>query len=332
MSIGAVFGKRLLGVRQRRHLLRCWPRFMSDNAREQMHYDCAIVGAGPAGLSAAIRLKQLSVEKGIDLSVCVVEKGAEVGAHILSGNVFETRALDELFPGWKDLPDGERPPLNTKAAEDSFLVLSESDSIPVPSFLLPSELHNDGNYIISLSQLTRWLAGKAEELGVEIYPGFAASEVLYSAAGKNVRGIATKDAGIAKDGTKKDTYTAGVELIARQTLFAEGARGSCSEELMSHFKLREGKDVQTYGLGIKEVWEIPPEKFRSGFIQHTVGWPLQNSPMSDVFGGTFLYHMEPNLVLVGMVVGLDYKNPYLNPYKGPSPCHYVSVDKMHPPN
>lgn len=281
--------------------------------REQMHYDCVIVGAGPAGLSAAIKLKQQAASTGVPISVCVIDKGSEAGAHILSGNVFEPRALDELFPNLREMPD---LPVMTPAGEDSFLVLpSEKSSISLPHMLLPSQLANHGNYIISLSQLVRWLAKQAEELGVEIYTGFAASEVLYSSDKKSVRGVATKDVGIAKDGTKKDTFTPGIELIARHTLFAEGCRGSCSEEIMSTFNLREGVDVQTYGLGIKEVWEVTPETFQKGLIQHTVGWPLQSSPMSDVFGGTFLYHQEPNLVLLGMVVGLDYKNPYLNPYR-----------------
>ncbi|KAJ1415733.1 hypothetical protein B484DRAFT_434661, partial [Ochromonadaceae sp. CCMP2298] len=232
-----------------------------------MVYDVVCVGAGPAGLCAAIRLKQLSVEQGVDLSVCVIDKGAEVGDHILSGNVFETRALDELFPDW------------------------------------------------------RWLAEQAEEMGVEVeemgvevYAGFAASEVLYGEDG-SVRGVATKEAGVSKDGSVKDTFTLGVELIGRQTLLAEGCRGSCSEEVISRFKLSQDRDIQSYGLGIKEVWEIPEEKCKPGYVQHTLGWPLQHTPTSDVFGGTFLYHMAPNLVLLGMVVGLDYKNPFLNPYK-----------------
>lgn len=279
--------------------------------REKMFFDVVAVGGGPASLSAAIRLKQLAIQNKVDISVCVVEKGAELGAHILSGNVFEPRALNELIPNWKEL----NAPIETLAREDKFMWLNESgSSVAIPHFLLPPQLHNEHNYVLSLSRLVRWLGQQAEELGVEIYPGFAADQVLYDASGA-VCGVATKDVGVARDGSHKDTYARGIELHARQVLFGEGCRGSCSETVISKFNLRHNKQPQTYGLGVKEVWEVPKEVFRSGYIQHTLGYPLQNSLMSKVFGGSFLYHMEPNLVLVGIVVGLDYENTYLSPYK-----------------
>jgi electron-transferring-flavoprotein dehydrogenase len=282
--------------------------------RDAMAYDLLIVGAGPAGLAASIRAKQLAAEKGKDISVLVLEKGSEVGAHILSGNVFEPRALDELFPDWRTMDNG--PPIETEVKEDVFLVLpNETASVPIPSILHPPQLDNHGNYIISLSQLTRWLGEQAEELGVEIYPGFAASEVLYCKDTGAVQGIATRDVGIDKEGKPKDVFARGMEMRARQTLFAEGARGSCSEEIMKKFDLRDGVQPQTYGLGVKEVWTVPENVHQAGFVQHTIGWPLQNDPLAQTFGGSFLYHMKPNLVLVGFVVGLDYENPYLNPYR-----------------
>lgn len=283
-----------------------------------MPYDVLIVGGGPAGLAASIRLKQLCAEKGIDLSVCVVEKGSEIGAHILSGNVFDPRALKELLPDVDDWASALRDMQSSHATpvtEDRFLVLSETSSYTIPNFLLPSQLHNDGNFVISLGQLCRWLASIAEEMGVEIYPGFAASEVVFDDDRKAVRGIATRDVGIGKDGNPKSTFERGMELHARQTLFAEGARGSCSESIISHFNLRANSANQTYGLGVKEVWEVPEENFKPGFVQHTLGYPLQSSILDKNFGGTFLYHQEPNLVLAGLVIGLDYANPYINPYQ-----------------
>ncbi|GAB9462537.1 Electron transfer flavoprotein-ubiquinone oxidoreductase [Globisporangium polare] len=281
-----------------------------NEPREGMDYDVLLVGAGPASLAAAIRLKQLSAEKGTDLSVCIVEKGAEVGSHIVSGNVFEPRALNELLPNWKELD----APISTPVTDDAFMFLSETKSLKLPNFLLPPEQHNHGNYVISLSKLTRWLGAQAEEAGVEIYAGFSASEVLYGDDGA-VKGIATRDVGIGKDGHPKSTFARGMELRGRVTLFGEGCRGSCSEEIMKKFNLREGVQPQTYGLGIKEVWRIPKEQHKPGYVQHTLGWPLQNSAMDKTFGGSFLYHMEDDLVQIGVVIGLDYENPYINPYE-----------------
>ncbi|ETV65262.1 hypothetical protein H257_17980 [Aphanomyces astaci] len=289
-------------------------RYFSDDVfsapREGMDYDVLLVGAGPASLSAAIRIKQLGLEKGTDLSVCVVEKGAEVGSHIVSGNVFEPRALNELIPDWKE----KGAPLDTPVSDDRFLIISKDGSWKLPNFLLPPQQHNHGNYVISLGKLTRWLGAQAEELGVEIYPGFSASEVLYREDG-GVRGIATRDVGINKDGTPKETFARGMELRARVTLFGEGCRGSCSEEVMGKFNLRQHVQPQTYGLGIKEVWRIPKDKHSPGLVQHTLGWPLQSSLLDKTFGGSFLYHMDDDLVQIGLVVGLDYENPYLNPYE-----------------
>ena len=276
---------------------------VAEVERERMEYDFVVVGAGPAGLAAAIRLKQLAAAAGSQLGVCVIEKGSEVGAHILSGAVFEPRALNELIPDWRE----RGAPLNTPAIDDRFLYLTKNRALRLPT---PPTMHNHGNYIISLGNLCRWLASQAEELGVEIYPGFAAAEVLYDDAGR-VRGVATGDMGIGKDGKPTERYTPGVELIARETLFAEGCRGSLTKTLIRRFHLRDGHDPQTYGIGLKELWEVAPERHQPGQVVHTVGWPLDGS----TYGGSFLYHLEDRQVAVGFVIGLDYHNPFLNPFE-----------------
>src|SRR3954466_12668522 len=259
-------------------------------ARESMQYDVVVVGGGPAGLAAAIRIKQLSAET----SVCVLEKGSEVGAHILSGAVMDPRALDELIPDWK----AKGAPLNTPVTEDRFLFLSRNGSVPTPSFLLPACFKNHGNYVVSLGNVTRWLGKQAEELGVEIFPGFAANEILYE--GEKVRGVATGDMGISKKGEKTDAYQPGVELHGSYTLFAEGCRGQLARQLEARYRLREGAGPQVYGLGLKELWDVKPQQHSAGLVVHTAGWPLD----SDTYGGSFLYHQEANQIAVGFVVGL----------------------------
>lgn len=271
--------------------------------RESMAYDVVVVGGGPSGLAAAIRLMQLAGERGEALSVCVLEKGSEIGAHILSGAVIETRALDELLPDWRE----RGAPLHTPATEDRFLVLSAAHARRLPT---PPPMRNDGNYIISLANLCRWLGEQAEALGVEIYPGFAAAEVLYHDDG-SVKGVATGDMGLDRDGSPGPQHTPGVELHARQTVFSEGCRGSLTKTLGERFDLRADADPQTYGLGIKELWEVRPEVHRPGRVIHTVGWPMDRS----TYGGSFLYHLEDRQVAVGFVVGLDYRNPYLSPFE-----------------
>ena len=274
--------------------------------RESMDYDVVIVGAGPAGLAAAIKLKQLAAEQSHEINVCVIEKGSEVGAHILSGAVMDPRALNELLPNWKELGI----PLNTLVAEDKFLFLTETSSMQVPTAMLPGCLQNHGNYVISLGNVCRELGKHAESLGVEIFPGFAAAEVLFDDKG-TVVGVATGDMGIGKDGQPTDAHALGMELRAKYTLFAEGCRGHLGKQLQDKFKLRAGVQPQLYGIGLKELWEIKPEKHTPGLVIHTAGWPLEN----DTYGGSFCYHLEDNLVAIGFVVGLGYTNPYLSPYE-----------------
>lgn len=272
--------------------------------RESMEFDVVIVGGGPAGLSAAIRLRQLAQEAGEELMVCVIEKGSEIGAHTLSGAVVDPKALNELIPDWKD----QGAPMGEPVTENHHWVLSESGKSELPHFMMPPLMSNDGMYTLSLGNLTRWLAEQAEALEVEIYPGFAASEILYHEDGR-VKGVATGDMGIGKDGEKKDSFEPGVELHAKYTLFAEGCRGSLSKDLEGQFKLREGREPQTYGIGIKELWDIDPAKHKGGRVIHTQGWPL-----NDTAGGGFIYHQENNQVAIGFVVTLDYENPHLSPF------------------
>ena len=273
--------------------------------RESMSYDVVIVGAGPSGLAAAIQLKQRAAAAEAEIGVCVLEKGSEVGAHILSGAVLESRGLDELIPDWRD----RDAPIRTPVDDEKFLFLRETGATSIPTGLLPPALKNHGNHIISLGNLCRWLGEQAEALGVEIYPGFAASEILFDEAGI-VKGVATGDMGIGVDGEPTANYAQGIELHARYTFFAEGCRGHLGRQLMDRFDLRAQAEAQTYGIGIKELWEIDPDQHRPGLVMHTAGWPLDAS----TYGGSFLYHLEDNQVAVGFVIGLDYKNPYLSPF------------------
>ena len=270
--------------------------------RESMEFDVVVVGGGPAGLTAAIRVKQQAQTAGKEISVCVLEKGSEIGAHILSGAVVDPIALSELFPDWQD----KGAPLNTPVQEDKFLFLTEKSAFKLPT---PPQMHNTGNFVVSLGELTRWLGEQAEALEIEVFPGFAAAEVLFHDNGR-VKGVATGDMGRTAAGEEGPNFEPGVELHATYTIFAEGCRGSLSQQLMEKFDLRNGVQPQTYGTGIKELWEIEPEKHKPGTVIHTVGWPLT----SDVYGGSFLYHLGENLVAVGFIVGLDYTNPYLSPF------------------
>jgi electron-transferring-flavoprotein dehydrogenase len=274
--------------------------------RESMVYDVVVVGAGPSGLAAAIRLKQLCASQGKDFSVCVVEKGSEVGAHILSGAVIDPRALAELFADWKE----KGAPLNTPVTEDRFLFLTRKKARQVPEWMLPACFKNQGNYIASLGNVCRWMGQQAEAAGVEIYPGFAAAEVLYTGDGR-VRGVATGDMGIGRNGEKTARYQPGIELHAKYTIFAEGCRGNLGKQLEEKFRLREGVAPQVYGIGLKELWEVKPEKHMPGLVVHSAGWPLDN----DTYGGSFLYHLENHQIAVGYVVGLGYRNPYLHPFE-----------------
>jgi len=271
--------------------------------RESMEFDVVIVGGGPSGLSAAIRLKQLAAETGKDIEVCLIEKGSEVGAHILSGAVLEPRALNELIPDWQE----KGAPLDTAVETDKFMFLTQSGSFRLPT---PPQMNNHGNYIISLGNFCRWLAEQAESLGVEIYPGFPAAHVIYN-DDDQVIGVGTGDMGIGKDGEKTDQYMPGMDLLAKQVIFAEGCRGHLTKTLFEKFDLREGKDPQTYAIGIKELWDIDPAKSKPGTVWHSVGWPLA----TDTYGGSFLYHLNGNQVAVGYVVGLDYSNPHLSPFE-----------------